>query len=55
MDVYDGAEWTEMDIHRASIERGSSIEQAAEFSVQVRLGVDEVARKCKKSGNGGSL
>ena len=29
--------------------------QAAEFSVQVRLGVDEVARKCKKSGNGGSL
>jgi|GraSoi2013_100cm_1033763.scaffolds.fasta_scaffold06505_2 hypothetical protein len=32
-DIYDGADWTEMDIDdlKAAIEAGASIEQAAEF------------------------
>ena len=39
MDIYDGAQWTEMDIDdlRAAIENGRSVEEAAEFSLaQVR-------------------
>ena len=34
MDIYDGADWTEMDIEdlKSAIEAGSSIEEAAEFS-----------------------
>ena len=37
MDIYD-AEWTEMDIEdlKAAIESGSSIEEAAQFSVPRR-------------------
>jgi hypothetical protein len=33
MDIYDGADWTEMDIEdlKASIAAGHSIEEAAEF------------------------
>jgi hypothetical protein len=33
MDIYDGADWTEMDIDdlKAAIESGSSIEEAAQF------------------------
>jgi hypothetical protein len=33
MDIYDGADWTEMDVEdpRSAIEHGRSIEQAAEF------------------------
>jgi hypothetical protein len=38
MDIYDGTEWTEMDIEdlKAAIESGSSIEEAAQFSVPRR-------------------
>ena len=33
MDIYDGADWTEMDIDdlKAAVESGSSIEEAAQF------------------------
>lgn len=33
MDIYDGADWTEMDIDdlKAEIEAGHSIEEAAQF------------------------
>jgi hypothetical protein len=33
MDIYDGADWTEMDIEdlKAAIENGCSIEEAAEY------------------------
>jgi len=33
MDIYDGTDWTEMDIDdlKAAIETGSSIEEAAQF------------------------
>jgi hypothetical protein len=33
MDIYDGADWTEMDIDdlKAAIESGRSIEEAAQF------------------------
>ena len=46
MDIYDGADWTEMDIEdlRASIEGGASIEDAAEFLCRSGT-VDDVARK----------
>ena len=38
MDIYDGAEWTEMDIEdlKAAIEGGSTIEEAAEFLLSRR-------------------
>jgi hypothetical protein len=51
MDIYDGAEWTEMDIEdlKAAIEGGATIEEAAEFLCRAD-GVDDVARKCKELG-----
>jgi hypothetical protein len=51
MDIYDGAEWTEMDIDdlRAAIEGGGSIEDAAEFLCRADS-VDDVARKCAELG-----
>ena len=51
MDIYDGAEWTEMDIVdlRAAIEHGRSIEEAAEFLWRADS-VDDVARKCEELG-----
>jgi hypothetical protein len=46
MDIYDGADWTEMDIDdlKAAIESGSSIEEAARFLCRADS-VDDVARK----------
>ena len=37
-DIYDGADWTEMDINdlKAAIETGRSVEEAAQFSVPRR-------------------
>ena len=51
MDIYDGADWTEMDIEdlKAAIESGSSIEDAAEFLCRADS-VDDVARKCEELG-----
>lgn len=51
MDIYDGAEWTEMDICdlRAEIEAGRSIEEAAEFLCRADS-VDDVVRKCADLG-----
>jgi hypothetical protein len=48
MDIYDEAEWTEMDIEdlRAAIESGASIQEAADLL----CGADEVARKCAELG-----
>jgi hypothetical protein len=50
-DIYDGAEWTEMDIHdlKAAIESGSSIEEAAEFLCRADS-VDDVTHKCEELG-----
>ena len=51
MDIYDSAEWTEMDICdlRAAIEAGRLIEEAAEFLCRADS-VDDVARKCAELG-----
>jgi hypothetical protein len=51
MDIYDGADWTEMDIDdlKAAIESGRSIEEAAQFLCRANS-VDDVARKCKELG-----
>jgi hypothetical protein len=51
MDIYDGADWTEMDIDdlKAAIESGLSIEEAAEFPCRADS-VDDVARKCVELG-----
>ena len=51
MDIYDGEDWTEMDIEdlRAAIEGGASIEQAADLLCRAD-GVEEVARKCAELG-----
>jgi hypothetical protein len=51
MDVYDGADWTEMDIEdlKAAIEGSASIEEAAQFLCRADS-VDDVARKCKELG-----
>ena len=51
MDIYDGAEWTEMDLEdlKAAIEHGRGIEEAAEFLCRAGS-VDEVARKCAELG-----
>ena len=51
MDIYDGAEWTEMDIDdlTAAIESGSSVEEAAEFLCRASS-IDDVARKCDELG-----
>jgi hypothetical protein len=45
MDIYDGADWTEMDIDdlKAAIEGGATIEQAAQFLCRADS-VDDVAR-----------
>ena len=49
MDIYDGADWTEMDVDdlRAAIETGSSIKRAAEFLCRSGS-VTDVARKCEE-------
>jgi hypothetical protein len=51
MDIYDGADWTEMDIDdlKSAIESGSSIEEAAQFLCRADS-VDDVARKCEELG-----
>ena len=51
MDIYDGADWTEMDIDdlKAAIEGGASITEAAEFLCRADS-VDDVARKCAALG-----
>jgi hypothetical protein len=51
MDIYDGADWTAMDIEdlNAAIEGGASIEKAAEFLCRADS-VDDVARKCEELG-----
>jgi hypothetical protein len=49
MDIYDGADWTEMDDLKAAIESGRSIEEAAEFLCRADS-VDDVARKCAELG-----
>ncbi len=51
MDIYDGADWTEMDIDdlKSAIEGGASIEDAAEFLCRSGS-VDDVARKCEELG-----
>jgi hypothetical protein len=51
MDIYDGADWTEMDIDdlKAAIESGRSIEEAAESLCRAD-GVDDVARKFAELG-----
>ena len=50
MDIYDGADWTEMDIEdlRAAIESGASIQEAADLLC--RADGEEVARKCAELG-----
>jgi hypothetical protein len=47
MDIYDGADWIEMDIEdlKAEIESGRSIEETAQFLCRADS-VDDVARKC---------
>jgi hypothetical protein len=51
MDIYDGAEWTEMDIEdlKAAIESCRSIEEAAEFLCRAES-VEDVTRKCEELG-----
>jgi hypothetical protein len=51
MDIYDGADWTDMDIEdlKAAIEGGASIKEAAQFLCRADS-VDDVARKCKDLG-----
>jgi hypothetical protein len=51
MDIYEGADWTEMDVEdlRAAIKSGRSIEDAAQFLCRADS-VDDVARKCKELG-----
>jgi hypothetical protein len=51
MDIYDGADWIEMDIDdlKAAIECGSSREEAAQFLCRADS-VDDVARKCQELG-----
>jgi hypothetical protein len=51
MDIYDEADWSEMDIEdlKAAIESGRSIEEAAEFLCRADSVVD-VARKCAELG-----
>ena len=47
MDIYDGADWTKMDLEdlRSAIDSGCSIEEAAIFLCRADS-VDDVARKC---------
>jgi hypothetical protein len=52
MDIYDGADWTEMDIDdlKVAIISGSSIEEeAAQFLCRADS-VDDVGRKCHELG-----
>jgi hypothetical protein len=51
MDIYDEAEWTEMDIEdlRAAIEGGATIQEAADLLCRSDS-VDDVARKCEELG-----
>jgi hypothetical protein len=51
MDIYDGADWTKMDIEdlKAAIESGRSIEKVAQFLCRADS-VGDVARKCKELG-----
>jgi hypothetical protein len=51
MDIYDEAEWTDMDIEdlKAEIEHGRSIEEAAQFLCRADS-VDDVVRKAKELG-----
>ena len=51
MDIYDGADWTEMDIDdlKAAMEGGASIEEAAQFLCRADS-VEDVARKCEELG-----
>jgi hypothetical protein len=49
MDIYDGAEWTDMDVEdlEAELECGRSITEAAEFLCRADS-VDDVRRKAKE-------
>jgi hypothetical protein len=49
MDIYDGAEWTEMDIGylKAAIAAGISIEEAAQFLCRTHS-VEDVRQKCRE-------
>jgi hypothetical protein len=51
MDIYDGTEWTEMDIDdlKAAIEHGTPVEVAAQFLCRSGS-VDDVERKAKELG-----
>jgi hypothetical protein len=51
MDIYDGAEWTEMEIEdlKAAIEHSRSIEEIAEFLCRSES-IDDVRRKCAELG-----
>jgi hypothetical protein len=51
MDIYDGAEWTEMDIDylKAAIAAGLSIEEATQFLCRADS-VEDVRRKCQELG-----
>jgi hypothetical protein len=51
MDIYDGADLTEMDIDnlKAEIEHGRSIEKPARFLCRADR-IDDVARKCEELG-----
>jgi hypothetical protein len=51
MDIYDGAEWTEMDVEDliAEVEHGRSIEEAAQFLCRSDS-VDDVRCKARELG-----
>jgi hypothetical protein len=51
VDIYDGAEWTEMDIDylKAAISAGRSIEEAAQFLCRAHS-VEDVRQKCQELG-----
>lgn len=51
MDIYDGAEWTEMDIEdlKAEIAAGRSVEEAAEFLCRAES-VEDVRQKAAELG-----
>jgi hypothetical protein len=51
MDIYDGPEWTDMDIDdlKAAIAAGSSVEEAAQFVCRADS-VEDVRRKCRELG-----
>lgn len=48
-DIYDGADWTEMDIEdlKASLEHGTTVDEAAEFLCRSGT-IDEVERKARE-------